>query len=339
MPLFEGLSRKLPEVLIDTVGVAFTYPVAKRFFGCEVISYTHYPVISGDMLSRVASRKALYNNSSTVANSRVLSALKLRYYKLFARAYGWCGRENCRLTMVNSTWTAEHIRLIWNISAESASIVYPPCDTQALFSFSLDFKKRSPLLVVSVAQFRPEKNHDLQIEIAAEWSKRHGNEHPIQLVLIGGCRKNSRDDKRVQQLRQKVSALGLEERISFLVNAPYSELLSHLEKAQVGLHTMVDEHFGIGVIEYMAAGAIALAHNSGGPKCDIIVNSGSVGYLADTCEEYVSHLETIFLKMGDDQRTNLRLAARKRVEAKFSSQSFKDSWIKGVGEVVFPARH
>ncbi len=48
------------------------------------------------------------------------------------------------------------------------------------------------------------------------------------------------------------------------VNAPYSELLGLLGEAVAGLHTMRDEHFGISVVEYMAAGAIPIAHNSGG---------------------------------------------------------------------------
>ena len=34
---------------------------------------------------------------------------------------------------------------------------------------------------------------------------------------------------------------------------------------------MVDEHFGICVVEYMAAGAVAIANKSGGPMSDIVV--------------------------------------------------------------------
>ena len=44
---------------------------------------------------------------------------------------------------------------------------------------------------------------------------------------------------------------------------PFSELRSLLGNAVAGLHTMVDEHFGIVVVEYMAAGVIPIAHNSG----------------------------------------------------------------------------
>lgn len=42
------------------------------------------------------------------------------------------------------------------------------------------------------------------------------------------------------------------------------------EKAKAGLHTMLEEHFGISIVEMMAAGLYTIAHNSGGPKDDII---------------------------------------------------------------------
>jgi alpha-1,2-mannosyltransferase len=38
------------------------------------------------------------------------------------------------------------------------------------------------------------------------------------------------------------------------VNAPIDGLRRLLGSGLVGLHTMADEHFGIGIVEYMAAG-------------------------------------------------------------------------------------
>ena len=47
------------------------------------------------------------------------------------------------------------------------------------------------------------------------------------------------------------------------------------------------EHFGIAVVELMSSGIITIAHNSAGPKTDIIGKADKpVGYLADTAEEY-----------------------------------------------------
>jgi len=39
--------------------------------------------------------------------------------------------------------------------------------------------------------------------------------------------------------------------VEFIVNAPYATVLSWLGKASIGLSTMVDEHFGINIVEYM----------------------------------------------------------------------------------------
>ena len=62
-------------------------------------------------------------------------------------------------------------------------------------------------------------------------------------------------------------------------------------------HCRWNEHFGIGVVEMQAAGAVPVAHDSAGPQMDIIVPAGKggevqdettniTGYLASSVEEY-----------------------------------------------------
>ena len=84
----------------------------------------------------------------------------------------------------------------------------------------------------------------------------------------------------------------MQNHVQFVVNAPYPEMLAWLSRASIGLSSMVDEHFGINVVELMvrsglciagrflflknfgyiqAAGVIPVAHASGGPLRDIIV--------------------------------------------------------------------
>ena len=39
--------------------------------------------------------------------------------------------------------------------------------------------------------------------------------------------------------------------MEFVLNAPYPDMLAWLSRASIGIHTMVDEHFGINVVEFM----------------------------------------------------------------------------------------
>lgn len=67
----------------------------------------------------------------------------------------------------------------------------------------------------------------------------------------------------------------------------------------------------IGVVECMAAGLITIAHRSGGPKADIIVESeGSRnGFLAGDDDEYAQAMATV-IRMTPKQREGVILAAR-----------------------------
>jgi len=44
---------KPSDVFIDTMGVGFGYPFIKLLFGPKIYSYTHYPIVSYDMLQVV----------------------------------------------------------------------------------------------------------------------------------------------------------------------------------------------------------------------------------------------------------------------------------------------
>jgi alpha-1,2-mannosyltransferase len=136
-------------------------------------------------------------------------------------------------------------------------------------------------------------------------------------MLIGSCR-NEDDYKRVRNLKELAKNLGLEHKVEFKLNFTFDNLLISLAESAVGLHSMVDEHFGIGVVECMAAGTIILAHNSAGPKMDIVVpfKGEKTGFLAESEEEYADALYSIYT-MSDKKRASIREAAREHVK-KFS---------------------
>ena len=94
-----------------------------------------------------------------------------------------------------------------------------------------------------------------------------------------------------------------------------------LNRAKIGLHSMWNEHFGICVVELMASGLITIAHNSAGPKLDIIDNEKN-GFLATTPEEYAEIMSKVF--SGYPNYLDVRKNARKKAE-KFSDEIFKES--------------
>lgn len=94
----------------------------------------------------------------------------------------------------------------------------------------------------------------------------------LELVLIGSSR-NQGDEDRIASLKKESVSLGIEvsqkllhhqkvhtglmifdkDRVRFEVNASFDLLVSQLGSGKVGLHTMWNEHFGIGVVEYMVS--------------------------------------------------------------------------------------
>lgn len=89
------------------------------------------------------------------------------------------------------------------------------------------------------------------------------------LVMIGSTR-HTEDEALVTHLQHEIERLQLQDYITFCINQPYRVLELFFEYSLIGLHTMWNEHFGISIVEMMAAGVVTIAHNSGGPKSDII---------------------------------------------------------------------
>ena len=310
---FEAMLRHTPAYYIDSMGYAFTFIIAS-LCGCDVIAYVHYPTISTDMLNKVISRESSYNNASFVAKHRVLSVFKLYYYKIFAWTYGVVGRLSS-VVFVNSSWTQGHIEQIWNVP-ERTHKLYPPCNTEVFLK--IDLSKEREKKIVSVAQFRPEKNHALQIASFKLFLDR-SKMSDVTLTLIGGVR-NKEDEERVAKLESFAKDLGISDLVKFKIGIPFIELYEELSTSLVGLHTMRDEHFGIGIVEFMAAGVIPIAHNSGGPKMDIVVPG--TGYLATTADEYSDALVEVFAKSHSETSEVCR-KARAHIQDTFSDAVFK----------------
>ena len=69
----------------------------------------------------------------------------------------------------------------------------------------------------------------------------------------------------VKSLKQKAKDLGISDSLQFMVNESREVIIETMKESKVAIHTMKEEHFGISVVEMMAAGLVTIAHASGGP--------------------------------------------------------------------------
>jgi len=218
----EALRLFQPDIYIDTMGYAFTLPLFCLIAGCKVSCYVHYPTISSDMMNKVIQQKG---------ERKTISSIKLVYYQLFAKLYGIVGWFADSI-MVNSSWTEEHINSLWRRPLSTYK-VYPPCDTSDLLSIPLERLKDKSIKIVSLAQFRPEKDHPLQLK-AMYHLRQIVNEQlweNIELVFVGSTR-NQEDEMRVVDMMDLCKHLSLENNVRFKVNVSYNELKKELSEGK-----------------------------------------------------------------------------------------------------------
>lgn len=280
----------VPDIFIDTMGYAFTLALSKFLFPeIPTAAYVHYPTISTDMLGSLDAETEKGLNAGAGKGWR--GNMKRTYWHMFAWMYSWVG-GGIDVVMTNSSWTQAHIRSLWGASRAKrhriadVEVVFPPVAVEeleeAIVVNELSEKKRERVLLY-IAQFRPEKNHALIMRAFSQMIHSSADEDretvtDSKLVLIGSVR-NSEDATKVYDLRLLAHELKVKDQVEFLCDASWPEILEWLRKSWIGVNGMWNEHFGIGVVEYQAAGLICVVNDSGGPKEDIVVeyNGGPTG--------------------------------------------------------------
>lgn len=276
---WDAMTLLAPDIFVDTMGYAFATWLCKWLFpNMPTGAYVHYPTISTDMLRSLHSSEGHGLNAG--AGQGVKGKAKQIYWELFAKLYS-CVGASVDVVMTNSTWTQNHIQTLWGPSRSTRSkqhnveVVYPPCavaELQQKIPVDAESEKHRTRNLLYIAQFRPEKMHQTIIEAFHAFLKTHHKDTPCEirprLILVGSVR-DDHDEKRVYKLR--LQAQEIKDSVDFVVNAKWPQILDYLKSSSVGVNAMWNEHFGIGVVEYQAAGLISVVNDSGGPKVDIVV--------------------------------------------------------------------
>ncbi|SPQ27260.1 209976c6-8333-49c0-b0dd-da98f7f609e3 [Thermothielavioides terrestris] len=363
---WDAFSLLVPDIFVDTMGYAFALGLSKFLFrDVPTGAYVHYPTISTDMLDSLDPASAVGSQGVNASQGvGVRGGVKKLYWRLFARAYSRAG-ASADVVMTNSSWTQAHIQKLWgplrqrspnNSRLHPIAVVYPPVAVRELeheVEVSPASEARREKVLLYIAQFRPEKNHALILQAFAHFLKQQNNNTTTatgsdnsnssnnnnnnnngggpRLVLVGSVRDDS-DSKRVYQLRLLANELGVRGRVEFHLDASWPEILDWLRRASVGVNGMWNEHFGIGVVEYQAAGLVAVVHDSGGPRMDIVVDveGGATGFHATTAAEFAQAFDKA-LNLPDPYAVRRR--ARQSAK-RFTEEEFARRWIEQMEKLV-----
>lgn len=363
--LLDAFTLVVPDVFVDTMGYGFVLAMAKWMVpSLPIGAYVHYPTISTDMLATLDDDpdaevthqgvKAVGNRGLNAGSGKGLRGqLKRRYWRIFAWLYSWAG-GHVDVVMTNSTWTQNHIKQLWGPARTRQGRVapievnFPPCPVDQLMQ-GIEVSKASEntreKTLLYVAQFRPEKNHELIITAFAKMLKEdtEGKLASSKLLLIGTVR-DGRDEKFIYKLRLLAHELGLAipGKVEIVQNASWTEILNAFRKSSVGVNGMWNEHFGISVVEAQAAGLISVVNDSGGPKLDIVVDyeGGPTGFHASTAAEYADGFAKA-LSLSKDEALKMRIRARSSAK-RFSEEAFDEKWLIQLGRLVhmevYPAK-
>jgi glycosyltransferase involved in cell wall biosynthesis len=220
--------------------------------------------------------------------------------------------------LANSEFTASWVERLWG---RPTDVLYPPVRP------SVRPGEKAPLILVLGRFFDPSYGHSKkQHELLATFRSLHraGKLPGWRLAIVGGCDAKNRD----YALAVKRAARGLP--VEVHVNAPGALVERVLGEASIywhgaGLgedaerHPERFEHFGISVVEAMAAGAVPVVFGAAGPA--EIVHDGVDGLHWRTLDELADR--TVELAADDERRRHLAEAAVRRA-SDFSADVFSN---------------
>ena len=189
--------------------------------------------------------------------------------------------ESADLVVANSAYIAEIVRAIWNSMPE---ILHPPVHVEEFQSAAEKGFEERDSAVIMIGRIAPEKRYETAIEALARTETK-----PV-LRIVGSLSPS------MKPYLQKILKLAKDKRVELelIINAPRKKLVELTATSRIFLHTTVGEHFGIAVVEAMAAGLPVIVHKSGGAYLDII-DKDKYGLSFNTVKELANHIDRLIV--------------------------------------------
>jgi glycosyltransferase involved in cell wall biosynthesis len=209
------------------------------------------------------------------------------------KLYYWPARVfyHSRVSLIDSLlavsdFTREFVKEKWG---RDSTTLYPPCPID-LYSDLHNHPKEN--LVITVGRIAPEKRMDLFLEIARRLPE-------VKFAIIGSVALERKSH--YENLRKTAPT-----NVSFVIS-PLRKAKEILGRAKVYVHCAQNEHFGITIVEAMAAGCVPVVHNSGGPR-EIV--SADIGYRWNMIPEAVTLISRLVENDGLTRKFSKAAASR-----------------------------
>ncbi|MEM0249139.1 MAG: glycosyltransferase, partial [Ignisphaera sp.] len=158
------------------------------------------------------------------------------------------------LVLTNSNFTKRFIEKWLGVKA---FVVYPPVDVEKYQPLAKNPERED--LVITVGRIERGKKQHVIPAIARETPG-------VKYAIIGTIGQIDY----FQYVKRLIKKFDLEERVRIYTNLSEDLKVRLLSRAKVYLHTMKYEHFGIAVVEAIAAGSIPIVHRYSGSWIDVV---------------------------------------------------------------------
>lgn len=234
------------------------------------IVYCHYPTARGliqrrdleylenDLNIRTMKKITTYNEKYTMKvpnkSSEEYSHRPDGIFKLLTRAY--TNLINKSTVLTNSEFSRKAILSVFKSS--HVEILSPPVDVEVFRNNGLESNERKDIILV-ISRIAPDKEIEKALSLARILKKRGIGS---QMIVAGSL--TQRNSGYLRSLEKLIKNWDIKDYVIFKANTPLEELFKIIRKAKIYFHPKFREHFGISIVESMAAGLAPIVPNVGG---------------------------------------------------------------------------
>jgi alpha-1,3/alpha-1,6-mannosyltransferase len=250
-----------------------------------------------------------------------------RVYRRWVDSWELRGLRACHAVAVNSDFTARKFNN-YTRGSVSVDVIHPGVHYPAAAPAWLE---GAELRALVVGRFDPDKQQTFALDAWAAARAQVGAAASAgwRLVLAGGCDERREASRKVfAQLTARIEAEGWQQSVTLRPEPSSAELEAEFAAANLLLHPMSGEHFGIVPVEGMAHGRPVLAVAGAGP--DETVVEGVTGALRP--QDAAAFGEVLASWSREPERMRAMGAAARAQAEKFSTAHFGTCWCRWVAQ-------